>query len=93
MPAELASVALVTAKIAAAAGSVSLSWWYEKVASGEAPQPVIRGPRFTRWRLSDVLTFWGGCAERGTGTEIVQQVEARATKARVAAQLKRRAAD
>ncbi len=53
---------------------MSVSWWHEKVASGEAPQPVIRAPRCTRWRVSDVADFWRRFAELpGRGTEMLTQ--------------------
>ena len=59
---ELADVALIDAKHAAAVGGVGLSWWHGRVALGIAPQPVIREPRMTRWRLKDVAEFWRACA-------------------------------
>lgn len=67
LPAELAAVALIDAKTAAAAGSVSLSWWHQAVADGIAPQPARRGNRCTRWRLADVARFW-----RSFGSEQVE---------------------
>lgn len=55
---ELTDVALIDAAACAATGSMSLSWWHAEVAAGRAPQPVIRLPRCTRWRLTDIRAFW-----------------------------------
>ena len=88
LPVELASVALINANTAAAGGAVSVSWWYEKVAAGEAPQPAFRSPRCTRWRLADVTEFWRNFAKTcGRGNEVVEQ----ARKASKAAKAKRAA--
>jgi predicted DNA-binding transcriptional regulator AlpA len=58
IPSSLHSVALVDAKVCAAIGGASVSWWFGQVAAGQAPEPVIRQPRFTRWRLQEVVAFW-----------------------------------
>ena len=58
LPPDLAAVALVDAATAAGTGDMSLSWWHGEVAARRAPQPVIRLPRCTRWRLADVRDFW-----------------------------------
>lgn len=58
LPADAVDVALVAVATCAAIGAVSVSWWHEEVRAGRAPKPVIRQPRFTRWRLSEVLRFW-----------------------------------
>lgn len=55
---QIAEVQLVDGKTAAQIGGSSTSWWHEKVAEGIAPQPEFRAPRFTRWRLSKVVSFW-----------------------------------
>lgn len=89
LPQGLEDVALVDAGVSAAAGGMSLSWWHYKVASGEAPQPVIRAPRCTRWKLADVRRFWAEFAE-GASTEAADRVLAQAKKATTAAQAKRR---
>lgn len=39
LPPDLAAVALIDAKTSATAGGMSVSWWLEKVAAFEAPQP------------------------------------------------------
>ena len=58
LPPDLADVALINAPTCAAPGNMSVSWWLQKVHDGEAPQPVIRRPRCTRWRMADVRAFW-----------------------------------
>ena len=90
LSADLAAVALIDAKTAAAAGSMSLSWWHEKVAIGEAPQPAIRAPRCTRWRVKDVAEFWRAFAEQGS-SETAAKLKAQATKASAHAKAKRAA--
>jgi predicted DNA-binding transcriptional regulator AlpA len=65
IPEPLHEHALVSAETAAATGEASLSTWYALVAAGNAPQPVIRRHRFTRWRLLDVLAYWQRAAEEG----------------------------
>jgi predicted DNA-binding transcriptional regulator AlpA len=89
VPAALADAALIDGPTCAATGCVSVSWWQERVARGDAPQPVIRQPRFTRWRLADVNRFWLEFAERSTDDgRIVEQ----AKKASIKARAKREAA-
>ena len=58
LPADLAGVALIDAATCAAVGAMSLSWWHEEVRAGRAPFPVIRKPRCTRWRMTDVSAYW-----------------------------------
>jgi predicted DNA-binding transcriptional regulator AlpA len=55
---DLAAVRLIDVRACAAMGSVSRSWWNEKVRLGRAPAPAFRGPRMTRWRARDVAAFW-----------------------------------
>lgn len=88
LPADLAAVALIDAKTCAAPGAMSVSWWHEKVASGEAPQPAIRAPRCTRWRIKDVAEFWRTFAEQGN-TTAAAKLKAQAVKASAAAKAKR----
>lgn len=79
-------MALVPAKSAAGVGGMSVSWWLEKVAAKEAPQPAIRAPRCTRWRATDVAEFWRKFAERGSdGAALIAQ----AKRASAAANAKR----
>ncbi|HQC99491.1 MAG TPA: hypothetical protein PK306_27670 [Aquabacterium sp.] len=54
VPPALADVALVDGPTCAAAAAMSISQWNELVRAREAPQPVVRQPRFTRWRMADV---------------------------------------
>lgn len=56
--ADLQEVALIDALTCAAVGGMSVSWWHEEVRTGRAPQPVIRQPRCTRWRVGEVRAFW-----------------------------------
>jgi predicted DNA-binding transcriptional regulator AlpA len=57
IPAALQDVALVDAPTCAAAAGCGLTRWFELVRRGEAPQPAIRRPRYTRWRLAEVRTW------------------------------------
>lgn len=90
VPSALADVALIDVTTAAAAGGMGSSWWHAKVAAGVAPQPAIREPRCTRWRLVDVIEFWRARAEQGpANASTAEALKARATKASRAAQVKR----
>lgn len=88
--ATLVDVALIDAKTAAAAGSMGVSWWHEKVATGVAPQPAFRAPRCTRWRLSDVTSFWREFANR-TASPDADRVMAQAKRASAVATAQRAA--
>lgn len=82
----LSDVLLIDAAKCAAAGDMSVSWWHEEVRAGRAPQPVVRRPRCTRWRLADVRAFWQHFAELGSSDmEAAEAVVARATSASKAA--------
>lgn len=90
VPANLADVALVEATTCAAAGAMSVSWWHEAVRLGRAPAPVIRQPRCTRWKLSDVRAFWEAFARQGSSDPRAGEgVKAQAIRASRAAQAKR----
>ncbi len=95
-PDSLADIALIDAITCAAAGGMGASWWHDRVKSGDAPQPVIRQPRCTRWRLADVRAFWIARAEQSAGKDQTGELlTARATKASraaVAARASKRAA-
>lgn len=91
LPTALAEVALVDAPTAAAAGSMSVSWWHAEVAAGRAPAPAIRAPRCTRWRLVDVRGFWQTFGEQ-TDASAAAAVKAQATKASAVARSRRRTA-
>ena len=89
-PSALAEVSLIDAAACAGVGSMSISWWHEEVRAGRAPQPVIRKPRCTRWRVPDVRDFWAEFARGGLdGTDRLMDVT---KKASAAASLKRAAA-
>lgn len=57
VPPGLDDVALIDGPACAAAAGCGLTRWHDLVRRGEAPQPAIRRPRFTRWRMSD-LRAW-----------------------------------
>lgn len=85
LPIALADLALIDAKACAAVADMSVSWWLEKVASGQAPQPAIRMPRCTRWRLADVAAFWrdfGNKADDGAADAMKAQATRASSKAR-----------
>jgi hypothetical protein len=88
--AGLEEVALVAVRTCAALGEVSDEWWLQKVRAGEAPAPVIRQPRFTRWRLAEVRAFWLALAEAGLAdVENAKRTTAAAKKASDAAHAKK----
>ena len=90
LPANLADVALIDAPTCAAAGDMSISWWHSEVAAGRAPQPAIRKPRCTRWRLADVRAFWIESAEKAAAdTQAAALMKAHATKASAKAKANR----
>jgi predicted DNA-binding transcriptional regulator AlpA len=83
-PPELADVALIDGPRCAAAGCIAISTWYELVRRGEAPQPVLRAPRCTRWRLADVREWLRLWAERGSDPgqrAVLERTVRRATNA------------
>jgi hypothetical protein len=87
-PAGTEDLVLIDAAGCAAIGSVGLSWWQEEVRIKRAPQPVIRAPRFTRWRLQDVRKYWEDRIAKGDG-KAAEAVIKRAKKASDAARSKR----
>lgn len=87
--ANLADVALIDARTCVTTGQMSVSWWHAEVAAGRAPQPAVRLPRCTRWRLSEVRQFWQDFAQQGGDPEAGIAVVEKATKASRAAQAKR----
>ena len=90
IPSALADVALVAGPTCAAVGGVCLSTWHDEVREKRAPQPVIRAPRCTRWRLIDVRTYWAERAAQGVDAQEAEKSAAKAKKASAAAQAKRR---
>ncbi|MFM2405180.1 MAG: hypothetical protein RL223_3060 [Pseudomonadota bacterium] len=91
LPEALAAVALVDAKTAAAAGCMSVSWWHERVSAGEAPQPVMRSHRCTRWAATAVADFWRDFAGARHDAAAGAAVLRRATVASAAGKAKRAA--
>lgn len=66
------------------------SWLYEAVRESRFPPPVIREPRCTRWKLSDVRAWLIERAAKGAAdTQARELTSARARKASAAAQAKR----
>lgn len=65
-PAALADVALIDAKQIAAAACIGLSQFYELLKAGKAPQPAIRAPRCSRWRLSEIRQWLEARAAAGS---------------------------
>lgn len=91
-PPELADVALIDAPRIAAAACMSLSAWYVLVRRGQAPQPAIRAPRCTRWRLADVRAWLAQRAEQGSSPQATLSLVTNARRASAAALAKRQAA-
>lgn len=89
LPEALAGVALIDGPTSARGGQMSVSAWHDLVRSGVAPKPVIRRPRYTRWRLVDVVDFWQRFAAEGT---VDARVVTAATKASAKAREKRNGA-
>lgn len=79
---------LITAEQAAKALGASVSWWLEHVRKGAAPQPVVRRPRFTRWRLADVRVFRARFIAHASSS-VAAAVTDRAIKASRAARARR----
>lgn len=91
-PAVFGNDALIDIEVCAAGGGVSLSWWHEKVRTGEAPEPAIRAPRFTRWNLGQVRQFWTDyVAKAAQEAQAADSVKDRAAKASAAAKAARQA--
>ena len=84
IPAALADVAHIDGPTCAAAGGMSLSSWHELVRTEQAPQPVIRQPRCTRWQMSDIRQWLIERASQQV-TATAEGVTARAKKASIAA--------
>ena len=67
---------------------MSPSWVHEEVRRGTFPAPVVRKPRFTRWRLADVRA-WLIQQAATEDPAAASRVLAKAKKASIAAQAKR----
>ncbi len=93
VPPALADVAFIDGPTCAAANGDSLSRWLERVRDGDAPQPKIRQPRYTRWLLSDIRAYLiERAAHAGEITNRADAVTANARQASAAAQAKRASA-
>jgi predicted DNA-binding transcriptional regulator AlpA len=90
VPAALADAALIDGPTCAAAAAISISSWHDLVRAKAAPQPVIRRPRCTRWRLADVRAWLIERAAQGTDDATKCRVMAQAKKASAAASAMRR---
>jgi hypothetical protein len=93
IPAALADVALIDGPTAAAAFGESLSTFHDGVrrtARGELvagempyPQPVVRRPRFSRFRLADVRARLIAMADQSTLDDaVIRQAKKASLKAR-----------
>ncbi len=90
LPETNIDVALIDIKDFAALTRMSRSWILQEVAAGRAPQPVIRRPRCTRWKLSDVRAYAVALAEHGAADlDGTKKIVEKATKAIAAAKLAR----
>jgi len=87
VPPALADVALIDGPTCAAAGGISISTWHVLVRAKDAPQPVIRAVRCTRWRLADVRDWLIARAAQAT---VDDEVIRRATKASAMATSRRK---
>lgn len=90
LPPILDEVALVTAAQAAATCGQAISGWRAAVARGDAPLPVVRRPRFTRWRAADVAAHAQAIAD--AGIDAARDAEIRDRAARASAARRRKAA-
>ena len=88
-PPVLADVALIDGPTCAAAACMALSGWHELVRTHQAPQPVIRQPRFTRWSLAQVRAWLSERATQGPDAVSSQRVTEKAKKASLKAAEKR----
>lgn len=93
VPPALADVALVDGPTSAASAGESLSTFHDGVrrtargelAVGEVPypQPVIRRPRFTRWRLIDVRAWLiARAAQTSSDDDVIRRATNASAKAR-----------
>lgn len=101
VPQALEDVALTDGPTSAAAGNESLSTFNEgvkrtlegKLAPGEVPHPtpVIRGHRFTRYRVADVRAWLIARAAQGVDATAAERIVAKAKRASDARKRKRAA--
>lgn len=70
LPQAHEDIALVEMRDLRAITRMGSSWIHERVKAGDFPAPVIKGPRCTRWRLSDVRAWVNArIAEAQSGME------------------------
>lgn len=90
LPAALADVALIDGPTCAIARGVSISQWHELVRTKLAPQPVVRQPRYTRWRVCDIrehLISLAAQGSRATSGKVIENAKRASLKAREPAAL------
>ena len=93
VPAALADVALIDGKTFASAAGICLSELHDRVRSGDAPQPVIRQHRCTRWRMVDARQYLIDLATKGSAdAESARRTMANARHASREAKARRAAA-
>jgi predicted DNA-binding transcriptional regulator AlpA len=90
VPPALAEFALIDVRQVSAACGLSAHTWQRLVRAGAAPQPAVRAPRYTRWRLADVRTWLQQRAEQNDH-EQAERVSARARQASAMALAARKA--
>lgn len=83
VPPALEDVALIDGPTSAAAGGISLSTWHDLVRNGQAPAPVIRQSRCTRWRMLDVRNWLiERASQQTTGDAVLARAKQASIKAR-----------
>ena len=82
IPAALHDVALINGPACAAAAGCGLTRWHDLVRRGEAPQPAIRRPRFTRWRMADLRAWLQTLGEDDPSVVAMARHASRAAQAR-----------
>lgn len=93
MPDAHADVALGDINDVCALIRMSPSWVHNSVSQGEFPSPVIRKPRCTRWRISDVREYIQGLVAKAASDPAAGEVtRAKAKVASAAAKAKREGA-
>lgn len=90
VPAALVDFALIDVRQVSVACGLSAHTWQRLVRAGTAPQPAVRAPRYTRWRLADVRAWLLKRAEQ-FDHEQAERVVAQARRASAKALASRRA--
>lgn len=81
IPSALADVSMIDAQSCAAAAAISISSWHAAVRAGAAPQPAVRLPRMTRWKLSDVRDWLIQRAAQAHDTSVIEKATRASAKA------------